>query len=493
MPLRLASAPVDEPLAPAPAPEPESVDDADDAPPSSRRLIPYYAAALLLLAAALLSGWGFEAVGEHPVLFGGLVVATFALDSFRIELFERAKISPAALPVLALACMFGAPGPIAAEIVIAVGRAIRRTPPVKFTFDLGALSLAGIAAAHVFAALPAEGALMLAVGALAGLAYYAVNMPLLAIVISLAQGGSPLANWREQLAWLLPHYPAYGALAGLFVLSYEQIGVNAVLMFGLPAIVLWVAEHQYVARSEASVAELRRSHDELEGANRRLRGLLDDNQALLHRIQSSYLSTITSLARTIEAKDPYTGGHTERVARVARILAEDLGMDASDLAAVEVGAIVHDIGKIGVPDHILLKPGPLDDTEREEMQKHPEVSAYIVAELDLPPIVKQMVRNHHERWDGRGYPDGLSGDEIPLAARILAVADSLDAMTSTRPYREAMPLTRALEIIAEEAGRQFCPTVVRALQRRLAEAGDAPLEGAAESEMLAAFEAALAI
>jgi HD-GYP domain-containing protein (c-di-GMP phosphodiesterase class II) len=215
------------------------------------------------------------------------------------------------------------------------------------------------------------------------------------------------------------------------------------------------------------VTELRRSHDELALANKRLRGLLEDNQALLGRMHRSYLSTITSLARTIEAKDPYTGGHTERVAQIARMLALELGFDDAQLRAVDVGSVIHDIGKIGIPDHILLKPGKLDPEELAEMRRHPEISSYIVAELELPAIVKQMVRGHHERYDGNGYPDGLAGEEIPLAARILSVADALDAMTSDRPYRNALPLETARAEIEAQAGRQFCPRVVAALGRLL--------------------------
>ena len=128
---------------------------------------------------------------------------------------------------------------------------------------------------------------------------------------------------------------------------------------------------------------------------------------------------------------------------------------------------MHDIGKIGVPDALLLKPGPLDPDERREIERHPEISSYILAELDMPAIVKQMVRSHHERYDGGGYPDGLAGEEIPLSARILTVADTLDAMTSDRPYRKAMPMVRALEVIEENSGTQFCPVVVAALRRCL--------------------------
>src|SRR3712207_6230476 len=137
---------------------------------------------------------------------------------------------------------------------------------------------------------------------------------------------------------------------------------------------LWIAEKQYLDRSRTNVTELRRSYDELEAANARLRSLLDDNQKLLGRMHRSYLSTITSLARTIEAKDPYTGGHTERVADIAMLLAAELGFDQSQLPAINMGAIIHDIGKIGIPDEILLKPAKLDPDEFAIMRKHPEMS-----------------------------------------------------------------------------------------------------------------------
>jgi len=430
----------------------------------SRRLIPYYAGALCLAALAVALASSTEQIEGDPVLFVLLLLSVVALDSIRIDLFERSRISPASVPVLTLAALFGPLGPIAAELLIAGTRAVRRAPPVGFAFDFGSLALAGAAAAGTFHALHPTGGDAIAAGALAGLVYYAVNTPLLAVVIGLSQGTRPLDNWREQLAWLLPHYPAFGALAGLFVLAEGNLGLTALLIFGIPTVLLWVTEKQYLDRSRAGVAELRRSHQELERTNAQLVSALANNDALLRRIQRSYLSTITSLARTIEAKDPYTGGHTERVAQVARALALELGFRDDDLRAVEVGAVIHDIGKIGIRDRTLLKPGPLSEEERAEMQRHPEISSYILAELDLPPIVNQMCRNHHERYDGSGYPDGLSGEDIPLAARILTVADALDAMTSDRPYRAALPSELALAEIEGMAATQFCPRVTAALR-----------------------------
>jgi putative nucleotidyltransferase with HDIG domain len=226
---------------------------------------------------------------------------------------------------------------------------------------------------------------------------------------------------------------------------------------------LWLAQKQYLDHTRTSVAELRERHEEATTANTRLRRLLEDKHFLLQQVHRSYLATITSLARTIEAKDPYTGGHTERVAEVALLLAKQLGFDETEQRAIGVGAVIHDIGKVGIPDDVLLKPGRLSLEELEIIRKHPEISTYILAELELPSMVKEMVRHHHERIDGRGYPDGLAGEDIPLAARVLAVADALDAMTTDRPYRRAQRLDEARAEIAAQTGLQFCPRVVAAL------------------------------
>jgi len=433
----------------------------------SRRLIPFYATLLLLAAAAVGLTSGTEAIEAQPVLLGILIATVLTLDLMRIDIFERGTISPSAVPTLALAFIFGPLGPLAAESVAAIVNLARRKQGVGTAFDFGALGLSGAAAAVVFNALPTADVFpLLVAGALAGTAYYAVNVPLLAGVMALAEGTSPLAPWRERLAWLWPHYLAFGVAAGTFVLADRALGLQAFLVFALPITVLWIAEKQYLDRLRASVAELRRGHDELELANRSLRGLLDYNQELTARMHQSYLSTIKSLARTIEAKDPYTGGHTERVAQLALTLAEELGFSEVELQAVNVGALIHDIGKIGIPDQILLKEGELSYEEFAEIQRHPVISSHIVAELELPAIVKQMLLSHHERYDGSGYPDGLAGEEIPLAARVLSVADSLDAMTSDRPYRRALPIEVVRAEIKAKAGTQFCPRVAAALESR---------------------------
>lgn len=188
-----------------------------------------------------------------------------------------------------------------------------------------------------------------------------------------------------------------------------------------------------------------------------------ESAGLVEKVRRQHLATIAALSRSMEAKDDYTGGHVERVSELAVALAEQLGYSGHDLDAVEIGALLHDIGKIGIPESILRKPGPLDEPEWEVMRKHPLVSEYILSSVDLPETVLQIARSSHERIDGLGYPDGLAGDEIPLPARIVLVADALDALTSTRPYRTGRGFHAAFEEIRSHSGTQFCPTVVEAL------------------------------
>jgi HD-GYP domain-containing protein (c-di-GMP phosphodiesterase class II) len=159
-----------------------------------------------------------------------------------------------------------------------------------------------------------------------------------------------------------------------------------------------------------------------------------------------------------------TGDHTERIAAIAVALAEELGYRDGELEAIKIGARLHDIGRIGVPEGIFRKPGRLDNAEWAVIKTHPVISDSILSDLDLHPFVRQCARSSHERIDGTGYPDGLAGDDIPLPARIVFVADAYDALTTARPFRPARPPREALEEIRVNTGTQFCPRVVGALE-----------------------------
>jgi HD-GYP domain-containing protein (c-di-GMP phosphodiesterase class II) len=198
------------------------------------------------------------------------------------------------------------------------------------------------------------------------------------------------------------------------------------------------------------------------------------NARLYEAQERQFLKMVTALAETLDKKDPYTGGHVRRVVSYSMLIGAELGLGRGQLKELWLAATLHDIGKIGVPDRILGKPAPLDAEEVELMKKHPVYGAEIVSHLANPSVLVG-VRNHHERIDGRGYPDGLRDDELPLVARIIAVADTFDAMTTSRPYRSGLAREKAAAEIDGAAGTQLCPAVVGAF-RRLFDSGRFDLE-----------------
>ena len=186
-------------------------------------------------------------------------------------------------------------------------------------------------------------------------------------------------------------------------------------------------------------------------------------------LAASYEALLVALARALEAKDDETEGHSERVTAYALRLGRALGLRREALEDLRRGALLHDLGKIGIPDAVLRKPGPLTEEEKALMRTHPLIGDRILEGLPALQGARGVVRHHHERFDGRGYPEGLQGEEIPLLARIFAVVDAYDAMTSDRPYRRALSHGEALAAIAREAGKQFDPQVVRVFLRVFAE------------------------
>jgi putative nucleotidyltransferase with HDIG domain len=209
--------------------------------------------------------------------------------------------------------------------------------------------------------------------------------------------------------------------------------------------------------------------DELAAAYRRLsaayeqaRQYAHDVRQLYHRMQRAVCQSLLGLANALEAKDPYTRGHSERVAAWARRLALDVGVPAGEADEIAQAGLLHDIGKIGVPEAVLRKPGALDPGELGLMRRHPLVGAHIVAPFEFFADVSLVIRHHHERWDGSGYPDRLAGDAIPLGARIVAVADVYDALTSDRPYRRALPAPEARAHLTAAAGVALDAALVRA-------------------------------
>jgi putative nucleotidyltransferase with HDIG domain len=216
-----------------------------------------------------------------------------------------------------------------------------------------------------------------------------------------------------------------------------------------------------LARREREAADNER---QLERYATDLRETFKEERERTQQLTRSYMATVRALSNAVEARDAYTGKHAERVAAYGIEIARAVGLPRPEGAETQFGFLLHDIGKVAMPDAILFKPGSLTTEERALMARHPVVGAEIVDGIEFLSEAAKVVRSHHERWDGSGYPDGLRGEEIPLVARVFAVADVLDALTTDRPYRPQMPLAQARRMIVEAAGSQFDPAVVAAFE-----------------------------
>jgi putative nucleotidyltransferase with HDIG domain len=224
------------------------------------------------------------------------------------------------------------------------------------------------------------------------------------------------------------------------------------LLFATSAVAAGDLDYRASVESDDEIGRLTASFNAMTA-------VLAERSALLERLSDD---TLRTLAAAIDARDSYTHGHSMRVAAYSNALARAAGFDEAEIGALKRGCLVHDIGKIGIADSILRKPGPLDELECVRMRKHPTIGHRMLRGLDWDNRVLDVVLHHHERWDGRGYPVGLRGKRIPRVARVVAIADALDAMTSSRPYRPAYSFRRACAEIAAQAGSQFDPELVNA-------------------------------
>jgi hypothetical protein len=398
--------------------------------------------AIAACAGLLAASHGIVATASsEPAHVATLLALTLALQMFSVQVYGRGSVSVSGIGIVASAFLFDTGTTMAIAVLAAFAHWLRRRGELyKAVFDFSNFAVSAAAASLVFQAF---NDVRLLAAVLAGIAYAVVNNGLLCLAMSLAERTPWSQIWLERFHWARFHFALFGPLALAATIAYKEVGTAGLVAFTLPPALMILSVRQYLERTAAAVEEIRQANLNLRRAHK---------------------DTIAALSRSMEAKDLYTGGHTERVAAVAEGLARRLGFRDEELEAIEIGALLHDIGKIGVPGHVLRKEGPLTDDEWELVRTHPLISDYILSELDLHPFVRQCARSSHERIDGAGYPDGLSGEDIPLPARIVFVADALDALTSTRPYRPARSMLAALAEIREHAGTQFCPRVVAALE-----------------------------
>lgn len=315
-----------------------------------------------------------------------------------------------------------------------------KVKPVQLVFNPSCLILATLAATWVYR-LPGEantsGTQFLWL-MLAGVAYFLVNNGLLAVVITLADGEDIRAVVRGLLDWSVCYYPVGVSLAEIVHVATERLGWAFSLALLPPLYLVYRSVRLYFSKMEQDKAHA-------------------ESVAALH------LRTIEALATAIEAKDECTGDHLRRVQVYSLEMGRHLGLSPDEMNALQAASILHDIGKLAVPDYIISKPGKLTPDEFEKMKVHTVVGAEILEQVAFPYPVAPIVRSHHEKWDGTGYPDGLKAQDIPIGARILAAVDCLDALASDRQYRRALPLDEAMEYVAGLSGKSFDPQVVETL------------------------------
>ncbi len=414
----------------------------DQANPARARhplFAPYYA--LVVLAAALYLLFVHPAPG--PVPWVGLLVTLGLMilaDLVPVRMPGGGFVTPGASIDFASLLIFGGPWTALLNVLATLVSqlAIRRQSPVRTIFNASLYVIMIAAAWFAFEALggqagrldfPADGPALLA----CALTYFLVNGFGLSIVLALTGGTSAWRVFQVNFLITALNHLSYLALGAVAALAFFRLGTWALAIFLLPILLASLSFRRYF------------------------------------EMKQDLLEFVRALAEILEEVDPYTRQHSVRVAEYSKLLARALGMSERAVQDVEYGALLHDLGKVGRQyQHILQKPGRLSLEEQSTMRAHPGEGAAIVAKVRALKRAADIVRNHHERPDGLGYPFGLRGGDIPIGSRIVMVADAYDAMTSDRPYRRALPPERAVAEIRRHAGTQFDEGVVAALERLVA-------------------------
>jgi putative nucleotidyltransferase with HDIG domain len=396
----------------------------------------------------------------------------FLTGSFSIKLPSiNARISVSEAFVFAAVLLFGAS---AATIIVTLDAIIlsswassRRHSKVRAAFNICAAATAIWVAAQLFRVLlprtpssPRLEEIIFPVAVLSA-SYFAINSFFVAIAVAYEKASSPIEIWKQNFAWVGLNYVGGASVAMLLVTYRQSIDLTAV------SVILPILAITYLT--------FRTSLGRLADANRHVT-----------QVNDLYLSTIETLAMAVDAKDQITHGHIRRVQVYAVELAKRLGVrEPSQLKAIEAAALLHDMGKLAIPEHILNKPGKLTPAEFETMKRHADIGADLLSSIRFPYPVVPIVRHHHEQWNGQGYPSGISGTDIPLGARILAVVDCFDALNSDRPYRPRLSLPEAFTILRERRGTMYDPLVVDEFVAGYQEMAEAANEAGEQARTLA--------
>jgi putative nucleotidyltransferase with HDIG domain len=400
---------------------------------------------------------------EGPVLLLAFLLAMGAIANQKpIQVYGDTYISVSFVLTAATIVMFGIPGVIIAALVDAASLAVARR---QFDFrDVHNIAMFAVvyacaaAAYDLIAPVPPDAFAvgMMPAMALAALLSFGLNGLLLAAVSRFYEG-TPFGEFWTKHIWLAPHHLTFGLMGLALALAYVALGYGGILAFLAPVFMLRLSMKQYVDKTKENVEKLSQQNAELRSANIEIIEVRD-------QLQTSYDGTLEALVNALDARDQETKGHSIRVSRYMLDIAREMGVVEGSQAWVDMqrGSLLHDVGKIGVSDTILLKPGKLTEEEWVAMRRHPEIGYNMLRQVKFLEAPAEIILSHHERWDGKGYPRGLRGEDIPLGARIFMVVDTFDSMTSDRPYRKALATQKALDEVLRCRGAQFDPEVVEA-------------------------------
>jgi diguanylate cyclase (GGDEF)-like protein len=411
-----------------------------------------YVTAVLIAGAAVFGACLPLARFDAPWLLALLLVLSSATASLKIRLPLLASGSTmsvsSAIDFAALLLL----GPHEAMIVAAGSafsqcrlRTTTPTPLYRTFFSMAALVLAvqgaGVALRLVGGQRPI-GLIAFEPLVAAATAHFLISTGLVAVAVARTTYAPALETWQKEFLWSAPGYFVGAGSAALGVWGVSLVGYWIVPLTFAPIYLTYRTYKVYMGR-------------------------IEDEQRHVQQTSDLHLATIEALARAIDAKDQPAQRHIRRVQMYAAGLARMAGLSASEIQGVKTAALLHDIGKLAVPEHILSKPGPLTQEEFQKIRIHPQIGAEIIAAVPFPYPVAPLILSHHERWDGKGYPNGLAGEEIPIGARILTIVDYYDAVTTERPYHRALSQENAITMLRHEAGRALDPALVETFIRML--------------------------
>ncbi|MHB8572137.1 MAG: bifunctional diguanylate cyclase/phosphohydrolase [Candidatus Dormibacteria bacterium] len=434
-------------------------------PPSIReRLMNIYVAAVAVAGIAMVA---LTMTSHLPDLWVVVVYSAAGIIAERIRVsvsHDSASMSPL-LAIFLAAGVVG--GPAAAALTGYAGGLgallqRRRPPLIKIAFNTGLYALGAGAAGLTYQALggalgqrPLRAVDLLAAAA-AVVANFAVNWPLLVSVLRMATGRSYRQIWEESLRWTPLQIAILSAVGFTLGAAQNTFGWAGAAIYIAPTLAVREASRLLTGRMRRQLDEITEAHADADRANR---ALTEANQDL----DTTNAALLRTLGSIIDARDVFLYGHSVQASQFSVRLARLMGLDDETIRVVELGGLLHDIGKVGVPDSILNKPGKLTEEEYDRVKEHCETGYALLAGLPNFLPVAEVVRSHHERWDGGGYPRGLAGTEIPIGARIVSAVESVEAMTSDRPYRRGLTTEEVLKELEEGSGSQWDPDVVQAL------------------------------